>query len=184
MALPNEAAPTAPQNSPTEAAPAQSQAPAAAPQQQAPQAPAAAPAAPQQPATPSPAGMPAPAQPPADPVKAAADRLVASGVRSIREAIDKSDNPGLYEELINMTDDQLRKVEEQYLAQTGKSSTTPTAPTGGSPNAGAPAPAAPGTPAPADDREETVTLKRSELGTYAAKDRPLKDAIQIGRAHV
>ena len=40
------------------------------------------------------------------------------------------------------------------------------------------APAAPGTPAPGEeDKEETITLKRSDLGTYAAKNRPLKEAI-------
>jgi hypothetical protein len=166
MPLPNEAAPTALPNRPNESAPA---APASAPVTAQGQAPAPAPAPLQS------AAAPAQAPAPVNPVSDAASKLVASGVKSIREAIDKSSNPGLYEELINMSDDQLAEVERQFAEQTGKSST-------GTPQAGTPSPAAapaaaPGAPAPDDDREETITLKRSELGTYASKDRSTKDAI-------
>lgn len=159
MFNPNEAAPTAPKSpEPGSAAPVTPVAPATPPAALSQQTVPAAPAAPE------------------NPIAKAADELVKTGVKGIRDAIQKLPDTQLVEQILSMPDTDLNELEQQYLAKTKSSTETPEtlAASSGSPAA----PAAPGTPTPAiEDKEETISLKRSELGTYAPKDRSLKDAI-------
>ena len=126
------------------------------------------------PAVPAPAApaAPAPAAAPVDPVAEAAELLAGQGVDSIKQAIDKLSDPSRIEKILAMDEAQLTELERQFKAKKTQSSV-------GTAPSGTPAPAPAGTagaPAP-DDTEETITLKRSELGTYAVKDRSTKDAI-------
>jgi len=120
--------------------------------------------------TPTAPAAPAPAAAPVDPVAESAQILADQGVDSLKAAIDKLPYPSRIERILAMDEKQLTELERQFKAK--RQAGMPQAPA----PAPASAPAEPGAPVP-DDTEETITLKRSELGTYATKDRTLKDSI-------